>query len=75
MAIASCKVVIINLKIKTFMVLYSLLTAIVLNEGLFSKTLTQQVYNLAPESIAAIDTEVIFAYKTSGNQRLSNIGR
>ena len=35
---------------------------LVLNEGLFSKTLTQQVYNLAPESIAAIGTEVIFAY-------------
>ena len=35
---------------------------LVLNEGLFSKALTQQVYNLAPELIFPIEKEVIFAY-------------
>lgn len=35
---------------------------LVLNEGLFSKTLTQQVYNLAPELIFSMEKEVVFAY-------------
>lgn len=49
---------------------------LVLNEGLFSKTLTQQVYNLAPELIFSMEKEVIFAYvggprgKTAAENRI-----
>ena len=49
---------------------------LVLSEGLFSRALTRQLYNLAPEVMESPETEVIFAYaggprsKTPAENRL-----